>query len=127
MTNADKIRSMTDKELSELFGSWICDCDRNNFPCQEFCEMFDGKSCCERWLDWLKHEKLARYEDSGLEPEEVEAAKKIVARLALADYPNNFQLERSDIASYMYWISSVLKDAKELWNGMVTRDKEADR
>ena len=65
-------------------------------------------------------EKLARYEDTGLEPEEVEAAKKIVARLALADYPHNFQRERSDIASYMHWITGILKDAKEWWNGMVT-------
>ena len=72
-------------------------------------------------------ELLQAYKDTGLEPEEVEAAKKIVARLALADYPHNFQRERSDIASYMYWISSVLKDAKEWWNSMVTRDKEVDR
>lgn len=71
--------------------------------------------------------RLQAYEDTGLEPEEVEAAKKIVARLALADYPHNFQRERSDIASYMYWITSVLNDAKE-WC-MVERhgDKEGDR
>lgn len=56
MTWGDKIRDMTDKELSELFDSWVCNCECNNFPCQEFCEMFDGKTCRKRWLDWLKQE-----------------------------------------------------------------------
>lgn len=54
MTNADKIRHMTDKELADLFSSWVYECDYNNVPCQEFCEMFDGKTCSERWINWLK-------------------------------------------------------------------------
>lgn len=69
MTNADRIRKMTDKELAKLFESWGNDCDCNNFPCQEFCEMFDGKSCCERWLDWLKAEPVWNTSGSNLEPE----------------------------------------------------------
>lgn len=84
--------------------------------------------CTGNGVFWARvHEKLARYEDSCLEPEEVEAAKQIVARLALADYPHKFQREISAIASYMRWITSVLKDAKE-WC-MVERhgDKEGDR
>lgn len=77
---------------------------------------------------WARvHEKLARYEDSGLEPEEVEAAKKIAARLALADYPHNFQRERTDIASYMHWITSVMKEAKAWWKKLLEAREEADK
>ena len=71
--------------------------------------------------------RLARYEDSGLEPEEVEAAKEIAARLALADYPHNFQGERSDIASYMRWITSVLKEAKEWWKNLLEAREDAEK
>lgn len=67
--------------------------------------------------------KLAAYEDTGLEPDEIAIIKNIVGRLATADYPHNFQREREDIVAYMYWITSILKDAKEWWNGMVTRNK----
>lgn len=66
--------------------------------------------------------RLKAYEETGLEPEEVEAAKKIVARLALADYPHNFRREKPEIVDYMCWIIFILKDAKEWWNGMVTRE-----
>lgn len=72
-------------------------------------------------------DRLARYEDSGLEPEEAEAAKKIVARLALADYPHNFQRERSDIASYMYWITSVMKEAKAWWKELLEAREDAEK
>lgn len=72
-------------------------------------------------------EKLAAYEDTGLEPEEVESAKKIAARLALADYPHNFQGERSDIASYMRWITSVLKEAKEWWKNLLEAREDAEK
>lgn len=70
---------------------------------------------------------LAAYEDTGLEPEEVEAAKKIVARLALADYPHNFQRERSDIASYMHWITSVMKEAKAWWEKLLEAREKAEK
>ena len=84
--------------------------------------------CADNALFWARvHEKLARYEDSGLEPEEVEAAKEIAARLALADYPHNFQGERSDIASYMRWITSVLKEAKEWWKNLLEAREDAEK
>ena len=72
-------------------------------------------------------DRLAAYEDTGLEPEEVEAAKKIVARLALADYPHNFQRERSDIASYMHWITSVMKEAKAWWKNLLEAREDAEK
>lgn len=84
--------------------------------------------CADNSVFWARvHEKLARYEDSGLEPEEAEAAKKIVARLALADYPHNFQRERSDIASYMHWITSVMKEAKAWWKNLLEAREDAEK
>lgn len=84
--------------------------------------------CTDNGVFWARvYEKLARYEDSGLEPEEAEAAKEIVARLALADYPHNFQGERSDIASYMRWITSVLKDAKEWLKKLLEAREDAEK
>lgn len=49
------------------------------------------------------YKKLRAYEDTGLEPEKVEAAKKIAE-----------------------WFTSLFKDAKEWWNDMVPRNKEGD-
>ena len=72
-------------------------------------------------------ERLAAYEDTELEPEEAEAAKKIAARLALADYPHNFQGERSDIASYMHWITSVMKEAKAWWKKLLEARDDAEK
>ena len=50
ITNADRIRSMTDEELAELF--WIrADC--------ELCpnkELHCSDDCKKHWLDWLKEE-----------------------------------------------------------------------
>lgn len=66
--------------------------------------------------------RLKAYEETGLEPEEVEAAKKIAAKLALADYPHNFRREKPEIVKYMYWIIFILQDAKEWWKGMVARE-----
>lgn len=84
--------------------------------------------CADNGVFWARvHEKLARYEDSGLEPEETKAAKKIVAMLALADYPHNFQGERSDIASYMRWITSVMKEAKAWWKELLEAREDAER
>lgn len=54
ITNADRIRTMTDEELAEMFERWITNCDCNFTPCVEYCDMFDGKTCKERWLVWLK-------------------------------------------------------------------------
>jgi len=50
MTNADRIRAMTDEELSELF--WIrADC--------ELCpnkEPYCSDDCKKHWLEWLREE-----------------------------------------------------------------------
>ena len=55
MTNADRIRSMTDEELAE----WLCE----HVDCGEGCPNFHGYMCtrdcgdCEvGLLDWLKQE-----------------------------------------------------------------------
>ena len=54
MTNADRIRSMSDEELASLFGVWVADCDNNDVPCKEYCSYY--KSCGDAWLAWLKDE-----------------------------------------------------------------------
>lgn len=54
MTNADRIRSMSDEELASLFGAWDADCDNNDVPCKEYCSYY--KSCGDAWLAWLKDE-----------------------------------------------------------------------
>jgi hypothetical protein len=71
--------------------------------------------------------RLAAYEDTELEPEEVEAAKEIAARLALADYPHDFQRERADIVSYMHWITSVMKEAKAWWEKLIEAREDAEK
>lgn len=50
VTNADRIRAMSDEELLEyLYG--ICDCDHADVPCKEHCgEM----PCRDAWMKWLK-------------------------------------------------------------------------
>lgn len=60
MTNADRIRAMSDKELAELFANWIQDCGCNNVPCHEPCkkkiDIFEAAPCEKNWLDWLREE-----------------------------------------------------------------------
>lgn len=56
MTNADKIRAMTDeglaKYLCELYGGCAPDC-----PNYETCDVdCDGYYCDTAWLRWLKQE-----------------------------------------------------------------------
>lgn len=55
MTNADRIRSMTDEELAKLLDVWP-ECNL----CQAYLETCDGpskdKNCKERLLEWLKQE-----------------------------------------------------------------------
>lgn len=54
MTNADKIRAMTDEELAE----WFCDNVSCGCACLAICKDCgrDDKSCTQAWLDWLKQE-----------------------------------------------------------------------
>lgn len=50
ITNADRIRGMTDEELAEKLASHVrCDmCPRWPMKCEE--------KCTKYWLDWLKQE-----------------------------------------------------------------------
>ena len=54
MTNADRIRAMTDEELAKWFGNLIypecvaCPADDNGWCGDE--------TCVRKWLDWLKKE-----------------------------------------------------------------------
>ena len=68
------------------------------------------------------YNRLAAYEDTGLTPEQAKTATRIAERIATADYPHNFQRERRDIVDYMNWITDVMRDAKEWWNGRI-KDK----
>ena len=53
MTNGDKIRAMTDKELSVNIRHIIkYDCDQ--CPALEVCDVDNGKSCEQEIEDWLK-------------------------------------------------------------------------
>ncbi len=50
ITNADKIRSMTDEELAEWFSIYCC----RNKTYDAHCDEFGNCKAC--WLDWLKEE-----------------------------------------------------------------------
>lgn len=55
ITNADRIRSMSDEELAEWLAH-LTDCV--NCPCRDpydQCDTVDG-SCKKQWLEWLKEE-----------------------------------------------------------------------
>lgn len=82
----------------------------------------DKDSDLVRYLSGDAADRLAAYEDTGLTPEEVKAAKTIAERIATADYPHNFQRERRDIVDYMNWITDVMREAKAWWNGRI-KDK----
>jgi hypothetical protein len=52
LTNADRIRAMTDEELAELIADGCC----RNIDCPDEFYMEDGLNCHGCWLDWLKQE-----------------------------------------------------------------------
>lgn len=53
MTNADKIRAMTDEELAKIYeGASYCDICLVRAAC--FSDVEASKSCYERFLDWLR-------------------------------------------------------------------------
>lgn len=62
MTNADKVRQMTDKELWR----WLCDlgivcmCDYNPARCKNYVK------CRECWKDWLAEEAYESEKQGGL-------------------------------------------------------------
>ena len=51
MTNADRIRAMSDEELADLFSD-VFDCDHHE--CVAECG--ECSKCTESWLKWLKQE-----------------------------------------------------------------------
>ena len=50
ITNADRIRSMTDEELAEWFSIYCC----RNKTYDAHCDEFGNCKAC--WLDWLREE-----------------------------------------------------------------------
>ena len=52
MTNADRIRSMTDEELADMLS--IFNCPASDHGCND-CLKHMG-NCAYCWLDWLKQE-----------------------------------------------------------------------
>lgn len=55
MTNADRIRAMTDEKLAKWLDGMITNCDNNDIPCRLFCYK-TALSCRECWYEWLKQE-----------------------------------------------------------------------
>lgn len=60
MTQADKIRSMTDEELAKFLGETVYEAGENMFYCSDYenTEHCIGHSCkeCGGFLEWLKSE-----------------------------------------------------------------------
>jgi len=55
ITNADRIRSMTDEELARLFADGNCGyCRIRDFCFAKGCKI----DCEDMWLDWLKEEAI---------------------------------------------------------------------
>lgn len=60
-TNADKIRSMTDEELAELFAQYSCeDGDYASLLPIDDCKWGTKREVIERNLKWLKNEVMAK-------------------------------------------------------------------
>ena len=55
LTNADRIRSMTDEELAE----WIEQLESPKCPCDDWFDRCEKWNCNGYWLDWLKEEVTA--------------------------------------------------------------------
>ena len=56
-TNADRIRSMTDEELTAfMFTAYGCPMWVSNYSCKEDKGCHGAKGAC--WLDWLKQEAV---------------------------------------------------------------------
>lgn len=57
ITNADRIRAMTDEELASFISvmSWCRECKAKSIdPAHPCMGLYEG--CKGNWLDWLKHE-----------------------------------------------------------------------
>lgn len=52
MTNAEKIKSMTDEGLAEVLRDWAdCFCIASRDGCT-----YDENTCRKAWVDWLRQE-----------------------------------------------------------------------
>lgn len=61
MTNADRIRSMTDEELAEFIRTTIAETGDNLFLCEkyettEYCIGYSCNATCKAYLKWLQSE-----------------------------------------------------------------------
>lgn len=68
MTNAENIRSMSDRELAELIvsGKWSCICPFCRFYCTGQCKydeegnvVGDGETCVNGAMEWLQQQEGA--------------------------------------------------------------------
>jgi hypothetical protein len=55
LTNADRIRSMTDEELAKMMAHGNC----GYCKIHDYCFSRKGVDCDEAWLDWLKEEAVS--------------------------------------------------------------------
>ena len=57
MTNADRIRAMTDEDLAEMFAVEVCDCRICGHITKSRCKHITTYAeCIKHWLEWLKME-----------------------------------------------------------------------
>jgi hypothetical protein len=65
MTNSDKIRAMSDKELAYFLSDHMSECERST-ECNQHCYGCDLELCeYENCLNWLKVEYDENKEDGG--------------------------------------------------------------
>ena len=56
MTNADRIRAMSDEELAELMFDLVANCQFCPAKDREFYCMVSKETCKAAWFNWLKKE-----------------------------------------------------------------------
>lgn len=62
MTNAEKIRQLTDEELAKMFDKLIQDCEY--CPLYETCVTTPNETCRSMYLKWLKNEEKDDWNDN---------------------------------------------------------------
>lgn len=92
---------MTDSEIIKALECCM-DCDCKNCPCQT-----EDGHCLDLdeglILDLINRQKA-----------EIERLKEPLQKLSEIGYCHNFQLERSDLVSWIYDVCSVIKAVKEM-------------
>lgn len=75
MTNAEKIRLMSDKELAELIvsGEWSAICPFCRYYCTGACKydeegnvVGDGETCVKGAMEWLQQEGVIKNADESI-------------------------------------------------------------